>query len=187
MNQTHSNKFIFINRISLKNKKKFNADAVITNQKKLPIGILTADCVPILIYDHKKKIIGAIHAGWKGAYKNIVPKVINFLLRKGCDINDIHVAIGPCISQKSYNVKEDLSKKFIKKDKKNKKFFKTRKNVLYFDLPGYIKSQLKIMKIINIDHINIDTLIKNNYFSARRSIKLKHDDYGRNISIIKIN
>ena len=82
MNQTHSNKFIFINRISLKNKKKFNADAVITNQKKLPIGILTADCVPILIYDHKKKIIGAIHAGWKGAYKNIVPKVINFLPSK---------------------------------------------------------------------------------------------------------
>ena len=187
LNQIHSNKFIFINK-NYKKKKKFKADAIITNQKKLPIGILTADCVPILICDKKKNIIAAIHAGWKGAYKNILTRVIKFMLKKDCHIKDIHVAIGPCISQKNYNVKEDFFKKFIKKDKKNTKFFKKRKNLLYFDLPGYIKSQLKIMKISNIDHINIDTFeYKNNYFSARRSIRLKHDDYGRNISIIMIN
>ena len=187
LNQIHSNKFIFINK-NYKKKRKFKADAIITNQKKLPIGILTADCVPILICDKKKNIIAAIHAGWKGAYKNILTRVIKFMLKKDCHIKDIHVAIGPCISQKNYNVKEDFFKKFIKKDKKNSKFFKKRKNLLYFDLPGYIKSQLKIMKISNIDHINIDTFeYKNNYFSARRSIRLKHDDYGRNISIIMIN
>jgi YfiH family protein len=187
LNQIHSNKFIFINK-NYKKKRKFKADAIITNQKKLPIGILTADCVPILICDKKKNIIAAIHAGWKGAYKNILIKVVKFMLKKDCHIKDIHVAIGPCISQKNYNVKEDFFKKFIKKDKKNIKFFKKRKNLLYFDLPGYIKSQLKIMKISNIDHINIDTFeYKNNYFSARRSIRLKHDDYGRNISIIMIN
>ena len=186
LNQIHSNKFIFINK-NYKKKRKFKADAIITNQKKLPIGVLTADCVPILICD-KKNIIAAIHAGWKGAYKNILTRVVKFMLKKDCHIKDIHVAIGPCISQKNYNVKEDFFKKFIKKDKKNSKFFKKRKNLLYFDLPGYIKSQLKIMKISNIDHINIDTFeYKNNYFSARRSIRLKHDDYGRNISIIMIN
>jgi len=187
LNQIHSNKFIFINK-NYKKRRKFKADAIITNQKKLPIGILTADCVPILICDKKKNIIAAIHAGWKGAYKNILIRVVKFMLKKECHIKDIHVAIGPCISQKNYNVKEDFFKKFIKKDKKNSKFFKKRKNLLYFDLPGYIKSQLKIMKISNIDHINIDTFeYKNNYFSARRSIRLKHDDYGRNISIIMIN
>ena len=187
LNQIHSNKFIFINK-NYKKKRKFKADAIITNQKKLPIGVLTADCVPILICDKKKNIIAAIHAGWKGAYRNILIKVIKFMLKKDCHIKDIYVAIGPCISQKNYNVKEDFFKKFIKKDKKNSKFFKKRKNLLYFDLPGYIKSQLKIMKISNIDHINIDTFeYKNNYFSARRSIRLKHDDYGRNISIIMIN
>ena len=187
LNQIHSNKFIFINK-NYKKKRKFKADAIITNQKKLPIGILTADCVPILICDKKKNIIAAIHAGWKGAYKNILIRVVKFMLKKDCHIKNIHVAIGPCISQKNYNVKEDFFKKFIKKDKKNTKFFKKRKNLLYFDLPGYIKSQLKIMKISNIDHINIDTFeYKNNYFSARRSIRLKHDDYGRNISIIMIN
>ncbi len=187
LNQIHSNKFIFINK-NYKKKRKFKADAIITNQKKLPIGILTADCVPILICDKKKNIIAAIHAGWKGTYKNILTRVVKFMLKKDCHIKDIHVAIGPCISQKNYNVKEDFFKKFIKKDKKNCKFFKKRKKLLYFDLPGYIKSQLKIMKISNIDHINIDTFeYKNNYFSARRSIRLKHDDYGRNISIIMIN
>tara|TARA_A100001011_G_scaffold397759_1_gene499821 strand:- start:956 stop:1714 length:759 start_codon:yes stop_codon:yes gene_type:complete len=187
LNQIHSNKFIYINKNYMK-KRKFKADAIITNQKKLPIGVLTADCVPILICDKKKNIIAAIHAGWKGAYKNILTRVVKFMLKKNCHIKDMHVAIGPCISQKNYNVKEDFFKKFIKKDKKNSKFFKKRKNLLYFDLPGYIISQLKIMKISNIDHINIDTFeYKNNYFSARRSIRLKHDDYGRNISIIMIN
>ena len=78
--------------------------------------------------------------------------------------------------------------RFQKKDKKNKIFFKKIKNVIYFNLPGYVKSQLKFNKISSIDHINIDTFNeKNNFFSARRSLRLKHDDYGRNISIIMIN
>ena len=79
-------------------------------------------------------------------------------------------------------------KKFIKRHKKNKIFFKNKNNLIYFDLPKYVKSQLKLHKINNIDMINIDTFDKkNNFFSARRSLKLKHDDYGRNISIIMIN
>ena len=110
------------------------------------------------------------------------------MLKKGCTVKNINVAIGPCISQNNYNVKDDFLKKFVKKDKKNKIFFKKKRNVLYFNLPSFIKSQLKSKKISNIDHINIDTFnSKNNYFSARRSSKLKHDDYGRNISIIMIN
>ena len=66
------------------------------------------------------------HAGWKGAYRNILTRVVKFMLKKDCHIKDIYVAIGPCISQ-NYNVKEDFFKKFIKKDKKNSKFFKKRK------------------------------------------------------------
>ncbi len=188
LHQIHSNKFIYINKNQKINKKKFKADAVITNQKKLPIGILTADCVPILFYDNNSKIIAAVHAGWKGAYKGIISKVLNFMVKKGCERKNIHTAIGPGISQKNYNVKEDFLRKFIKKNKKNKIFFKKRKNMIYFDLPEYIKSQLKLNKISAIDHINIDTFDhKNNFFSARRSLGLKHDDYGRNISIIMIN
>ena len=83
-------------------------------------------------------------------------------------------------------IKENQRKS--KKNKKNKKFFTKRKNIIYFDLPNYVKSQLKFNEISNIEMKNIDTFNeKNNFFSARRSLRLKHDDYGRNISIIMIN
>ena len=187
LNQIHSNKFVYIDK-SFTFKKKIKADAVITNQKNLPIAILTADCVPLLLYDNKKSIIAAIHAGWKGAFKDIIDKVINFMLSKGCDRKNITVAIGPCISQKNYNVQEDFKIKFLKKDKKNKIFFTKRKGLIYFNLPKYVKYQLESNRINRIDLLKIDTFDKkNNYFSARRSLKLKHDDYGRNISIIMIN
>ena len=110
------------------------------------------------------------------------------MLRNGCKKNQITAAIGPCIKQESYNVKEDFQRKFIKKDKKNKIFFKMKKNTIFFNLSNFVKSQLKSNKITNIDTINIDTFDKkNNFFSARRSLRSKHDDYGRNISIIMIN
>ncbi len=188
VNQIHSNKFVFINQHFKIKKKRVIADAIITNQKKLPIAVLTADCVPLLIYDKKKNMIAAIHAGWKGAFKEIIKRVIIFMVKKGCKKNDITVAIGPCIKQKNYIVREDFQRKFIKKNKKNKFFFKKKKNTIYFDLSNFVKSQLKSIKIKNIDTINIDTFDKkNNFFSARRSLRLKHDDYGRNISIIMIN
>ena len=187
LNQIHSNKFIFINK-NFKFKKKVSADAIITNQKKLPIAVLTADCVPLLLYDNKKNIVAAIHAGWKGAYKDIISNVIKFLKKKGCNEKNITVAVGPCIGKSNYTVREDFKKKFIKKDKKNKVFFKHKKKGIYFDLPSYVKSQLKLNKITNIDMKNIDTFAyKNSFFSARRSLKSKHEDYGRNISIIMIN
>ena len=188
VNQTHSQKYIYINNSNKIKSKRVKADAIITNQKKLPIAILTADCVPILIYDDTSKIIAAIHAGWKGAYKGIIDNVIRFMIKKGSKIRNIHAAIGPSISQRNYNVKKDFLKRFLKKNKKNKVFFKKRKNLIYFNLPKYVKSQLISNKISNIDHINIDTYnYKNNFFSARRSLRLNHDDYGRNISIIMIN
>ena len=186
--QIHSSKFIFLSKNTKIKNKNIIADAIITDREKLPIAILTADCVPILLFDKKRKMIAIIHAGWKGAIKGIVDKVIKFMLNKGCNRKDITVAIGPSITQKNYNVKLDFKNKFIKKHKKNKVFFKNTNKLIYFDLPNYIKSQIKFNKIVKIDMINIDTYDKkNNFFSARRSLKLKHDDYGRNISIIMIN
>ncbi len=188
VHQVHSNKFVFIDKHFKFPKKRIVADAIITNQKKLPIAVLTADCVPLLIYDKKKNMIAAIHAGWKGAFKEIIKKVIKFMINKGCKKQDIIAVIGPCIKQKSYNVREDFLRKFIKKNRNNKNFFKKKKKTIYFDLSNFVKSQLKSIKITNIDTINIDTFNKkNNFFSARRSLKLKHDDYGRNISIIMVN
>ena len=131
LNQIHSNKFIFVNKNFKFDKKRIKADAIITDQLRLPIAILTADCVPILLYDQKKKIIAAIHAGWKGALRGIIKNVINFMFKKGCKKNNIIAAIGPCIGLASYNVKEDFKKKFLKKDKKNEVFFNYRKKAGY--------------------------------------------------------
>ena len=187
LHQIHSNKFVYINKKN-KFKSKPKADAIITNQKNIPIGVLTADCVPILICDQRKNLVAAIHAGWKGAYKDIIGRVIRFMMIKGCNPRNITAAIGPAISVKNYEVKKDFKRKFVKKDNKNYKFFKIRYNKLYFDLPKYVKSCLLKNKIKNIESINIDTFdINNNFFSARRALRLKHDDYGRNISIIMIN
>ena len=186
MNQTHSNKVIFVDS-SNKNKEKFNSDALVTKEKNLVLGVLTADCVPLLIHDKKRKMIAAIHAGWKGAYKGIIQKVIKFMFSKGCSPNDMTVAIGPSIAMKNYEIKEEFKNKFVKKNKKNLNFFVFKKDKIYFNLPNYVKTQVKLCKIKNIDILNIDTFNKkNNFFSARRSLKLKHDDYGRNISIIMI-
>ena len=186
--QIHGNKFIFLNKNSNIKNRSINADAIITEKKKFPIAVLTADCVPLLLFDKKRKMIAAIHAGWRGAFKGIINKVIKFMLKKGCERKDITVAIGPSIAQKNYNVKLDFKNKFIKKHKKNKIFFKNKNKIIYFNLQNYVKSQLKLNKISKIDIISIDTYDKkNNFFSARRSLRSKHDDYGRNISIIVIN
>jgi len=186
LNQIHSNKFIFIDK-KYNKKLKPKADAIITNQRYLPIAILTADCVPILICDNKKKMIGIIHAGWKGAYKGIIDRVIKFMIKKGCKLKNFTIAVGPSISVKNYEVKEDFRKKFLKKDKKNLKYFKIKRNKLYFDLTKYVQALLLKSKIKNIDILNIDTFdVKNKFFSARRALKQKHNDYGRNISIIMI-
>ena len=188
LNQIHSNKFYFINKNSKILRNKFEGDALITNRANLPIAVLTADCAPILIHDEKTKMIAAIHAGWKGAYKDIVIKVINFMIKKGCSTKNITAAIGPCISVNSYQVKEDFIKRFTKKNKKNRIFFKKINNQNYFSLNKYIYSQLKALNIKKIDIINKDTFNpKNNFFSARRSISRKENDYGRNISVIMIN
>ena len=186
--QIHSNKFVFLRKDSKIKTSSIKADAIISEKIKVPIAVLTADCVPILIYDKSRKIIAAIHAGWKGAYKGIVRRVIKFMLKKRCSPKNMTVAIGPCISEKNYEVKEQFREKFLKKDKQNIVFFSVKKNKIYFNLINYIKKQVKSNLIKNIDTINIDTFNKrNNFFSARRSLKLNHNDYGRNISIIMIN
>ena len=110
------------------------------------------------------------------------------MIKKGSSAKDITAVIGPCISLKNYEVKQDFIKKFIKKDPKTKAFFKKIRNKNYFNLNKYIIYQLKNLNIKKIEAINKDTFnIKNNFFSARRSKGHNETDYGRNISVIMIN
>ena len=150
--------------------------------------MLTADCAPVIIYDPRKIVVSVIHAGWKGAYKGIVQKVVNYLVKKGSKRKDLVSVIGPSISVSSYEVKNDFYKKFLKQSKKNKVFFKLIRKRMFFDLKKYITNQLLRLGIKKIEVINKDTFkLKNTYFSARRSLIKKENDYGRNISIIMIN
>ena len=184
LNQMHSNKFYYLKKNP---KKRLKGDGILTNHKQLVLGILTADCAPILFYDSKKKIIGAAHVGWRGAYKRITKKIINFYLKNGSNLKDIHIVIGPCISQRNYEVKNDFKKKFVKQNLNNKKYFKSKANKIFFSLKDYLAGQLKEFGIKNIEIIKKDTFnVKNNFFSSRRSLKNKNNDYGRNISIIMI-
>ena len=182
--QIHSSKFFYIKKTY---EKKLVGDGIITNKKNLPIGILTADCAPVLILDMKKKIIAAIHVGWKGGYKNIVTKVLKKFIKLGSKKNDIIAVIGPCISQRNYEVGKEFKYKFIRKNKKNLIFFKLKKRKNYFDLSKFIYNQLISFGILKIDVISKNTFdIKNNFFSARRSLKRNEPDYGRNISVIML-
>ena len=188
LNQIHSNKFYFINKNYKFKKKKLNGDALITNVKKIALGVIVADCVPVFIYDKNLKIISAIHAGWKGVYKEIIKKVVKFLIKKGSNTKNLVAVIGPSISEKSYEVQKDFKDKFLKKDKQSKFFFKIRKNKTYFGLNKYVYYHLKKLGIKNLEIIKKNTFDpKNNFFSARRSIQNKENDYGRNISVIMIN
>jgi hypothetical protein len=160
---------------------------VITKKKKIALGILTADCAPVFIYDPDNNIISAIHVGWKGAFKKIITKTINNFKNKGSKINNLIAVIGPCIAKQNYEVQSDFLKKFLNQKKSNKKFFNFVKKKIFFSLNEYIENQLKHNGIKKIEIIKKDTYLdKNNFFSSRRSLKNNFDDYGRNISIIMI-
>ncbi len=188
MYQTHSTNFKFIGSKKKIKSNKINCDALITNLKGKCLGVLTADCAPILIYDRNTKMISVIHAGWKGAFGGIIKKVLIFFKKKGSNFKNISAVIGPCIARDNYEVKMDFVQKFLKKDKKNSKFFSYKKTKTYFSLNSYVKDELIKLGVKNIEIINRDTYkSKNNFFSARKSLKNKVNDYGRNISVIMIN
>jgi len=182
MHQTHSNKVVEIRKNNYK--KKIKADAMITKMKGVALGVLTADCVPVILYDIKNQIIGCVHAGWKGAYFDIIKNTIN-KIRKINSNNQIYACIGPCIGQKSYEVDLVFFKKFINKSKKNRKYFSYKnKKKKFFNLRKFVTDKLRKYRV-KVDHVNRDTFAQKNYFfSYRRSTKLNEKDYGRCISVI---
>ena len=184
MHQTHSNKVVEIKKNNYR--KKIIADAMITKMKDLTICVVTADCVPIIVYDSRSQIIGCIHAGWKGAFYGIIDNTIK-KIKKLSSNNKIHSAVGPCIGEKSYEVDNKFYKKFVSKSWKNKIYFthkdKTKK---LFNLRKFVTD--KLLKLsVNVDQVNKDTFAeKSNFFSYRRSFKLKQKDYGRCISAVRL-
>ena len=182
MHQTHSNKVVEIKKNNYH--KKILADAMFTKMSGVALGVLTADCVPIIIYETRNKIIGCIHAGWKGASSGIINNTITKIKKINSNCK-IFASVGPCIGRKSYEVDMNFYKKFISKSLNNKIYF-TKKNKLkmFFNLRKFVTDKLLKLGVI-VDQVNRDTFAeKTNFFSYRRSCKLKQKDYGRCISTI---
>ena len=184
MYQTHSNKVIEVK--NNKFRRKIRSDAIITRNKKIALGVVTADCVPVLLCDAKNEMVGCIHAGWKGALKGIIKNTVS-KIRKNNKYGKIFACIGPCIGRKNYEVGLKFYRKFMSKSNKNKLYFSFKnKNKKLFNLRKFVKDKLEELNV-SVDHVNHDTFKeRNNFFSYRRSIILKEKDYGRCISVIRL-
>ena len=185
LNQNHSNKVVYFeNESSIKNK--LPGDAIVTKIKKVGIGILAADCAPILLYDPQKKIIGCIHSGWRGALNGIIQNTIKKFKELGSNIDNLFAVIGPCIRKENYEVKIDFYEKFINKNPKYEEFFnKTINNKYNFDLRGFINKKILDLNVKNIENIEMDTFAaQETFYSYRRSLLNNEKDYGRCISVI---
>ena len=184
--QTHSNRVLTIN--SIDEKKIYEYDGVVTNKKNIILGILTADCAPILFYDPITKVIGACHAGWKGSFDGIIENTINSMVSLGSKCKYIKCAIGPCIGKNSYIVGNEFYSKFIDKNKENRKYFIQENAKKYkFSLVNFITNKILNLDIRDVSSINLDTYTNEElFFSYRRSLHKKENDYGRMISTIVI-
>ncbi len=165
------------------------ADAVVTARPGLAIGVSTADCVPVLFADANAGVIGAAHAGWRGAVSGVLEATIAAMEGLGAARSAITAAIGPAISQAAYEVGEEFETEFVGKDADNARFFR-RSNAQsrpHFNLPGYVESRLRNEKISHVEGLDICTYAtENRLFSYRRSVHRRETDYGRQISAILI-
>jgi polyphenol oxidase len=162
------------------------ADAIVTRTEGLAIGITAADCGPILLVDPRVRVIGAAHAGWKGALSGIIESTVATMEKLGADRANILAAIGPLIRQSSYEVGSEFVERFIEADAQNAVFFlpAARKGHAMFDLAGFIRIRLENAGVLLIDDIGIDTYADQHFFSYRRSVHRREADYGRHVHAI---
>jgi len=164
------------------------ADAMVTNVPGLILGILTADCCPVLFADEHAGVVGAAHAGWGGAIGGIVGSTVAAMEGLGANRANIHAAIGPTIAQPSYEVGTEFRDRFKDADPDFERFFSPGKDSLHFqfDLPAYVRSKLEAEGISDIFDTEVDTYTSKHHFSYRRTTHRKEPDYGRQLSAIML-
>jgi YfiH family protein len=162
------------------------ADALVTDRPGLLLGILTADCVPVLFADSQAGVIGAAHAGWKGALGGVTDRTIAAMEALGADRSRIACAIGPCIARASYEVSDDFARHFEAADPANERFFvEGRAGHRMFDIEAYVAACLAAAGIARIVALGEDTCAQpDRFFSYRRSCHRGELGYGRQISLI---
>ena len=163
-----------------------HADAMVTDRSNLLLGVLTADCAPVLLADAKAGIIGAAHAGWRGAVAGVTDSTIAAMEDLGAKRERIAAAVGPCIAQRSYEVDETFREHFIDEGHENTRFFAPGPaGKPHFDLPGYVLHRLQSAQIGKAEALALDTYSDaERFYSYRRSTHLGEPSYGRQISMI---
>ena len=182
-NQFHSNKVVVINRCE----NDLKCDAIISLSKNITVGVLTADCCPVLVAHKENLIVASIHLGWKGLFNGILDNFLFKTTKLNIKKSDLLFSLGPCIGKNSYEVDCNFKENFVNKDQKSSHFFsQINKNIYLFDLRGYASLLLNKLGFSNVWCSNHDTYAqKKDFFSYRRSKHNNLNDYGRMISVIK--
>ena len=165
------------------------ADAMVTRLPRLAIGVSTADCGPLLFADAEAHVIGAAHAGWRGALAGVIEAAIAAMEKLGAERSRIATALGPTIRQPNYEVGSEFVERFLAAEADNKRFFKrsTSSGHAMFDLGGYIAERLQRAGITNFEDLGLCTYAEpERFFSYRRTTKLGEPDYGRHINAIAL-
>jgi hypothetical protein len=164
-------------------------DAMVTTRPGVALGIATADCVPVLLADAEAGVIGAAHAGWRGAVTGVVEAVVRCMVERGAEPGRVRAVVGPCIAQASYEVGPEFPQPFLQQDPENRRFFVPSKRAgrFMFDLPGYVVSRLRRLGIGEAASVARDTCAEADmFFSYRRTTLAGEKDYGRGLSVIAL-
>lgn len=183
--QVHGNRCVIIDKDS-DFAARPEADALATRTAGILLGILTADCVPVLFADRTAGVVGAAHAGWKGAIAGVTDATLAAMERLGARREDIAVAIGPCIGRASYEVDEGFVQRFLSDDPANERFFAAgRAGHAMFDIAAYVAARLAAAGVTRIAIGGQDTYADaESWFSYRRACHKNENSYGRQLSVI---
>jgi YfiH family protein len=166
------------------------ADAIVTRTPGLAIGVSTADCGPLLFADPKARVIGAAHAGWRGAFTGVIEGTIAAMEALGADRSRMTVALGPLIRQRNYEVSQSFVDEFVRTDESYARFFgpAARPGRAMFDLPGFIASRIAQTGIGQFEDIGLCTYADpDRFYSYRRSTHRSEPDYGRHVNAIVLS
>lgn len=165
------------------------ADAAVTDVPGIGLGILTADCVPVLLADAQARVIGAVHAGWKGALAGVVESALSAMIKLGAHVGRITAAIGPCISQSAYEVGAEFRTTVLASNPADACYFSPGDRDAHwrFDLPGYVRSRIEAMGVQDVVGLGLCTYAQEaTFYSFRRAVHRSEPDYGRQLSAIAL-
>jgi YfiH family protein len=166
------------------------ADAMVTRTPRLALGITTADCGPVLFGDSEAGVIGAAHAGWRGAFTGVIEATLEAMERLGAERARITVALGPMIRQDNYEVGPEFVTRFVAAGRDNERFFRTsaREGHAMFNLPGYIRHRLARAGVTHVEDLGLCTCANADRFYSYRRMTLRGEkDYGRHLNAIVLS